>query len=286
MFTGKELDEATGLYYYGARYYDPRTSLWQSADPILTKYLPERGQDPGMTLPSQVDGYAAPRQDMPGIGGVYTGQNLNLYAYTHQNPVRYTDPDGQQIRPNFDCQLYGLFCFGPEGGGRLGGGAPIGRDGRPIKRPSDIERQRAADKFIKLYVGITKKDGLKRTNAARKKYNVKEGTRNVAVADVEITGREKKSVVAISGQKSPDGTVPSPKKRLFKTKDSGAMTRKYDTEVKILEDVASDLDRDSTGLINLFTEKEPCPSCGGKGGVIDQFRKMFPNIKLNVTDGR
>ena len=23
-FTGKELDEETGLYYYGARYYDPR----------------------------------------------------------------------------------------------------------------------------------------------------------------------------------------------------------------------------------------------------------------------
>ncbi|MBV7317631.1 RHS repeat-associated core domain-containing protein [Shewanella sp. NIFS-20-20] len=33
--TGKELDEATGLYYFGACYYDPRTSVWQSPDPIL-----------------------------------------------------------------------------------------------------------------------------------------------------------------------------------------------------------------------------------------------------------
>ena len=33
-FTAKELDEETGLYYFGARYYDPRTSVWQSADPI------------------------------------------------------------------------------------------------------------------------------------------------------------------------------------------------------------------------------------------------------------
>src|SRR5262249_41502743 len=33
LFTGKELDEETDLYYYGARYYDPRTSVWQSADP-------------------------------------------------------------------------------------------------------------------------------------------------------------------------------------------------------------------------------------------------------------
>jgi RHS repeat-associated protein len=40
-FTSKELDEETGLYYFGARYYDPRTSVWQSADPILAKYLPD-----------------------------------------------------------------------------------------------------------------------------------------------------------------------------------------------------------------------------------------------------
>ena len=29
----KELDEETGLYYYGARYYDPRISLWLNTDP-------------------------------------------------------------------------------------------------------------------------------------------------------------------------------------------------------------------------------------------------------------
>ncbi len=34
LFNGKELDEETGLYYYGARYYDPRTSLWLSTDPF------------------------------------------------------------------------------------------------------------------------------------------------------------------------------------------------------------------------------------------------------------
>lgn len=27
LFNAKELDEETGLYYYGARYYDPRTSI-------------------------------------------------------------------------------------------------------------------------------------------------------------------------------------------------------------------------------------------------------------------
>jgi len=32
-FTSKELDEETGLYYYGARYYEPATSRWISPDP-------------------------------------------------------------------------------------------------------------------------------------------------------------------------------------------------------------------------------------------------------------
>ena len=30
----KELDEETGLYYYGARYYDPRLSMWLGTDPM------------------------------------------------------------------------------------------------------------------------------------------------------------------------------------------------------------------------------------------------------------
>ncbi len=34
LFNAKELDEETGLYYYGARYYEPRLSLWMSFDPI------------------------------------------------------------------------------------------------------------------------------------------------------------------------------------------------------------------------------------------------------------
>src|SRR5512133_2384759 len=39
-FTGKELDPETGLYYFGARYYEPKLSKWISADPIIGKYLP------------------------------------------------------------------------------------------------------------------------------------------------------------------------------------------------------------------------------------------------------
>ena len=34
-FNGKELDQETGLYYYGARYMNPRTSLWYGVDPHI-----------------------------------------------------------------------------------------------------------------------------------------------------------------------------------------------------------------------------------------------------------
>lgn len=59
-FTGHELDKETGLYYAGARYYDPRTSIWISVDPLA--------------------------EDFP---------SWNPYAYTFQNPLRYVDPDGR-----------------------------------------------------------------------------------------------------------------------------------------------------------------------------------------------
>ncbi|MDR2206282.1 MAG: RHS repeat-associated core domain-containing protein [Flavobacteriaceae bacterium] len=58
-YNGKELDESTGLYYYGARYYDPRTSIWLSVDPLA----------------EQTPAY-------------------NPYAYTFNNPMRFIDPTG------------------------------------------------------------------------------------------------------------------------------------------------------------------------------------------------
>ena len=37
-FNGKELDEETGLYYYGARYMNPRLSIWYGCDPQHEEY--------------------------------------------------------------------------------------------------------------------------------------------------------------------------------------------------------------------------------------------------------
>lgn len=65
-FNAKELDEETGLYYYGARYLNPKTSRWISADPAM-------------------DG-------------------INWYAYANNNPIKYTDPAGLAPRNMTDTE--------------------------------------------------------------------------------------------------------------------------------------------------------------------------------------
>ncbi|MDH5381342.1 MAG: DUF4329 domain-containing protein [Cyclobacteriaceae bacterium] len=77
LYNGKELDalpsvvkrrrEETGLYYYGARYYDPVTSIFVSVDPLAEKY------------------------------GFQSG-----YVYAANNPVRYVDVNGEGPGDPFD----------------------------------------------------------------------------------------------------------------------------------------------------------------------------------------
>ena len=44
LFNAKEFDEETGLYYYGARYHDPRVSLWMNVDSTLSKRKNKRNK--------------------------------------------------------------------------------------------------------------------------------------------------------------------------------------------------------------------------------------------------
>lgn len=64
-FSGKELDEETGLHYFGARYYDSRSSIWLSVDPLAESF-----------------------------------PNWNPYNYTMQNPINLVDPTGMSPENN------------------------------------------------------------------------------------------------------------------------------------------------------------------------------------------
>src|SRR5690606_10081402 len=55
------MDRETGMYYYGARYYDPRISIFVSVDPLAEKY-----------------------------------PNYTPYHYVHQNPINMIDPTGME----------------------------------------------------------------------------------------------------------------------------------------------------------------------------------------------
>jgi RHS repeat-associated protein len=94
--TGKERDSETGLYYYGARYLDSKTSRWLSGDPAMGEYIPS----------APVDDEARKRNgNLPGQGGVFNYVNLHVYHYAGNNPVKYVDPDGEASKTIVERQI-------------------------------------------------------------------------------------------------------------------------------------------------------------------------------------
>jgi RHS repeat-associated protein len=88
-FTGKTLDEDTGLYYFGARHLNPQKSMWLSVDSAMGEYVP------GVPVNDDV---RKQNGNLPGMGGVFYLVNLHLYHYAGNNPVRLKDPTGRDTK--------------------------------------------------------------------------------------------------------------------------------------------------------------------------------------------
>ncbi len=90
LYTGQRWDAAARLYYYGARFYDPRLAIFVSEDPL--------------------------------------GQDVNAYAYSGWKPTRRTDPTGMwyidnypppDVTDGFSVDFFGpgdMFIDSPAGG--------------------------------------------------------------------------------------------------------------------------------------------------------------------------
>ncbi|WP_053081376.1 deaminase domain-containing protein [Bacillus sp. LK2] len=109
---------------------------------------------------------------------------------------------------------------------------------------------------------------------------------NMAAADVNIKGLPDEFIAhsKIHGPNSKGADVgnfsPASENRIFKSYTVDKFPRYNDTEAKILEDIASRVkDPNISGKIDLYTELPACQSCTN---VILEFRKSFPNIKLNI----
>ena len=90
-FTGQEFDQETKLYYHGARYYDPKTSVGRTPGigaqtAISTRTRPS-------SLPPTLDNAWRATLNGPGLGGAFEPKNLALASYGAQNPLKYIDPD-------------------------------------------------------------------------------------------------------------------------------------------------------------------------------------------------
>ena len=71
-FNGKQFDDETGLYYYGARYMNPMASIWYGVDPLAEKYI-----------------------------------NIGSYIYCHSSPIMLIDPTGEGDYYNKSGKLLG-----------------------------------------------------------------------------------------------------------------------------------------------------------------------------------
>lgn len=84
LLTGKEWDEESRLYYFGARFYDAEAGVWLTQDPY-------RGE---LNIPSSHHPYLHLGKDSPKQETINDPMSLHRYLYTRNNPINRIDPLG------------------------------------------------------------------------------------------------------------------------------------------------------------------------------------------------
>ncbi|WP_448178179.1 DUF637 domain-containing protein [Serratia marcescens] len=110
---------------------------------------------------------------------------------------------------------------------------------------------------------------------------------NAAVAQIDIPGMPK-TLAAHSGIDTAENSFIGKGSGNFKFKtinsgDGKPIPRNTDSEYKILDNLADKLGGNVSikGKVTIFTERAACESCLG---VVDQFQKKYPGIKVDVLD--
>ena len=163
-FTGKDMDEDTGLYYFNARWYDSELGRFISEDPIKHQYVEKfnrtynkyierleqqakEGNKNNKNHELSYSDYLLNDTELQVfILDELTGNGINLYRYCSNNPVKLIDLDGKKpIKSNWFLGIYAHkaiqadFLSSVRGDARIEVWTPYGRADMALVKSTEVE---------------------------------------------------------------------------------------------------------------------------------------------------
>ncbi|HKV07610.1 MAG TPA: RHS repeat-associated core domain-containing protein, partial [Thermoanaerobaculia bacterium] len=258
QFSGKEMDEETGLNYFGFRYYDARQSQWINPDPILDELL---------------DTKKLARSDLSDGAFYLPG---HVYGYVANSPTNLVDPNGLlRMAANY-VQAAGV---------------PLPR--RPAR--NFILRAQHRERFIQNWMlahdGHVNRYGVAILRGRNARINRAAAIdlgrwavmrKNIASAELELDNQPGvvQRFFAVSGysRRLPGVPLRPGNRRQFQPNVQDGASH---SEVKLFEHVAAGLQPGSGGRLRIYSPRPVCRSCLG---VVQQFNQRFPNISVEVWE--
>lgn len=164
-FNGKEQDEETGLHYYGARYYDSRTSVWLSVDPMAEKFAGRSSYEFSLSNPIKFidfNGMDPTEDEAKAISShVYGDQKDNTRIGGWKLKERYKETDNGMksalyVRMSEDKKTELEYCYATAG-----------------TEPSDLKRDGKADVLQTIGLSNQFKESISKAKELRNTYGDK-----------------------------------------------------------------------------------------------------------------